>query len=97
METAALGKILTIDNLRKRHSLIIEWFCMCKRSEESIDHLLLHCSFATDIWSFVFALFGIIGVMPKSMIELLECWQGRFHCHKVTKIWQARPLCNSLE
>ena len=28
--TAALGKILTIDNLRKRHFVVLEWCFMCK-------------------------------------------------------------------
>lgn len=57
---AALGKIPTIDNFHKRHILIVvDWCCMCKSSGESIDHLLLHCSMETDIWSRVLKLFGL--------------------------------------
>lgn len=26
---AALGKIFTIDNLRKQHVIVIDWCCMC--------------------------------------------------------------------
>uniref|UniRef100_A0A7N2R8B3 Reticulon-like protein n=1 Tax=Quercus lobata TaxID=97700 RepID=A0A7N2R8B3_QUELO len=52
--TAALGKILTIDNLRKRHLVILEWCYMCKRSGESVDHLLLHCPFAFEMWSMAY-------------------------------------------
>uniref|UniRef100_A0A2N9I8S1 Reverse transcriptase domain-containing protein n=1 Tax=Fagus sylvatica TaxID=28930 RepID=A0A2N9I8S1_FAGSY len=33
--TAAHGKILTMDNLRKRHLCIVDWCCMCKHSGES--------------------------------------------------------------
>lgn len=33
--TATLGKILTLNNLRKRHVLVVDWCCMCKRSEET--------------------------------------------------------------
>ena len=44
--TAALGKILTIDNLRKRHFVVLEWCFICKRCGESVDHLLLHCPIA---------------------------------------------------
>jgi hypothetical protein len=40
---AALGKILTLDNLRTRNVVVVEWCCMCKKSGESIDHLLIHC------------------------------------------------------
>jgi hypothetical protein len=36
--TVALGKILTLDNLRKRNAAVVEWCCMCKKSGESIDN-----------------------------------------------------------
>ena len=39
--TAALGKCLTIDNLRKRKVWILDWCYMCKRNGESVDHLFL--------------------------------------------------------
>jgi hypothetical protein len=32
--TAALGKILTVDNLRKRGLILVEWCCLCKQSGE---------------------------------------------------------------
>jgi hypothetical protein len=33
---------------------------MCKRSGESIDHLLLlHCEVARDLWASIFRLFGV--------------------------------------
>jgi hypothetical protein len=44
--SAAFGKILTIDNLRKRHVIVINRYCMCKRQGESVDYLLLHCETA---------------------------------------------------
>ena len=44
--TAALGRILTIDNLQRRHVMVLDWCCLCKNGGETIDHLLFHCSFA---------------------------------------------------
>jgi hypothetical protein len=41
--TMALKKILTLDNLRKRNIIVVDWCGMCKKSEESINLLLLHC------------------------------------------------------
>jgi hypothetical protein len=39
---AALGKILTLDNLRQRHVIVIDRCCMYKMNGESVDHLLPH-------------------------------------------------------
>lgn len=58
-----------------------------------IDHLLLHCPVASDVWSFIFALTGIIWVMPKFVLELLVCWHGRFQWHRAARVWMAIPLC----
>jgi hypothetical protein len=69
--SAALGKILTHDNLRKRNVVVIEWCCMCKKNEESIDYLLLHCEVARDLWSYILILFGVEWVMPRTVLELL--------------------------
>lgn len=41
--SAALKKILTMDNLRKQHIIVVNRCCMCKRNGVSVDHLLLHC------------------------------------------------------
>ena len=37
--SAALGKILTMDNLRKRQLIVVNWCCLCKLNGESVDHL----------------------------------------------------------
>jgi hypothetical protein len=63
---------LTIDNLRKWNVLVVEWFCMCKKSGESIDHLLIHCEVARALWSSILNLFGIEWVMPRRVIDLLD-------------------------
>ena len=91
--TAALGNILTIDNLRKWQILILDWCCMCKRNGESVDHLLIHCPIAFDLWSMVFTLFGIHWVMPKTVVDLLACWQGKLGRHRNSAIWTAVPHC----
>jgi hypothetical protein len=47
--TTALGKILTIDNLRKRNIVVVEWCCMCKKIVKSINHLLIHCEVVREL------------------------------------------------
>ena len=89
--TAALGKILTIDNLWKRHIAVIEWCFMCKRCRESVDHLLLQCPIAYELWSMVFCLFGSHWVMPYKVSELLASWQGKFGMHRNIDLWRFVP------
>ena len=91
--SAFLGKILTTDNLRKRHVLVLDWCSMCKNCGESMDHLLLHCSIACELWSLVFCLFGIHWVMPHKVIELFESWQGIFGRHRNIELWRIVPHC----
>ena len=59
-----LGRILTTDKLWKRGISVIDWCIMCKRNGENVDHLLLHCPLASEMWSLVFCLFGIHWIMP---------------------------------
>ena len=84
---ASLCKILTIDNLRKRSMLVLDWCYMCKRCGEFMDHLLLHCPIAWELWSLVFYLFGIHWVMPHTVLELFEAWQGKFARHRNIDVW----------
>jgi hypothetical protein len=57
---------------------------MCKHSGENIDHLLLHCRVAQEVWSMVFALFGVQWVMNPTIRDLFSGWSGstsRNGCH----------------
>jgi hypothetical protein len=74
--TAALGKILTMENLRRRGIIVVNWCCMCKVDGESVDHLLLHCPYAKELWDMIFGLFGLQWVMPKTVLDLMYCWHG---------------------
>ena len=66
---------------------------MCKRCGKSLDHLLLHCPIAWELWSLVFCLCGIHWVMPHIVIELFESWQGNFGRHRNVDVWRLGPLC----
>ena len=64
---------------------------MCKRCGESVDHLLLHCPIAYEMWSMVFCLFGICWVMPQRVVDLLYCWSCNFRRHRNIVIWRMVP------
>ena len=53
-QLAAHGKNLTIDDLRCRQNWVLDWCFMCKRVGETVDHLMLHCEYAQELWSMVF-------------------------------------------
>ena len=57
-----------LDNLRKKNVMVVEWCCMYKKIGESIDHLLIHCEVAKELWSSILKLFGMDWVMPRSFV-----------------------------
>uniref|UniRef100_A0A2N9H196 Reverse transcriptase zinc-binding domain-containing protein n=1 Tax=Fagus sylvatica TaxID=28930 RepID=A0A2N9H196_FAGSY len=87
--TAALNRILTTNNLRRRRVIIMDWCCMCKNSGESPAHLMLHCSIAWELWNFILCIFGIQWVMPRDISDLLAFWwagRGRSKIKEVNGI-----------
>jgi hypothetical protein len=86
--TVALDRILTMDTLRKRGFSLANWCCLCKKSEETTNHLLIHCEYTSALWQLILNLFGVLWVMPNNIQELLHCWkvQGRGHPKEV--IWK---------
>ena len=101
--TAVLGKILTIDALRKRRLITVDWCCMCKHNWENVDHLLLHCRLAREIWSMVFALlglqwvvfalFGLQWVMPHTVLDRFMGWYGFPGQNRSAVVWQIVSHC----
>jgi len=97
--TAALGKILILNNLRKRNVIVMDWCCICKKSGESTDHLLLHYEVARDLWSSLFHLFRADWVMPRRVKELLVSWSGQVRSCNVLTVWRLyleRAECKKL-
>ena len=71
-------------NLQRRnpyHSLSPGWCILCKKNNESIDHLFLHCDFSLTLWSNILKEFGLNWVIPRSCKELLTLCHG-FHLSK---------------
>jgi len=48
----AHGKILTIENLRKK-GILGPWFVLCNAEEETINHLFIDCKYAREVWDHV--------------------------------------------
>jgi hypothetical protein len=90
--SAALGKILTLYNFKKRHVIVINRCYMHKKTGESMDHLLLHCDVASVLWSSLFGCFGMSWVMSRRVVDLLVCWwsSGR---PRSTTVWKMTSIC----
>jgi hypothetical protein len=82
-----------MDNLCKKNIIVMDWCCMCKKSRESINHLLLHCEVAIEVWNMVFWLFGGMWVMQGRLKDCLGSWQGQKGNSIVIQIWRMTPLC----
>jgi hypothetical protein len=91
--SAALGKILTLDNLRKRHVIVINRCYMCKKTKEFVDHhLLLHCDVASALYYYLFSRFGLSWIMPRRVFNLLACWWSSGRSRSAT-VWKMTPTC----
>jgi hypothetical protein len=89
---AALGKILTMDNLRNRQLIVINWCCLCKFNGESVDHLLLHYEVACSLWNTIFSRLGLSWVMPNNVKDLFTCWWSGSNSWSAV-VWKMVPLC----
>ena len=76
MWSVTLGKILTLNDLRKMNVIVVDFCCMCKKCEEFIDHLFIHCEVARNLWNLLLNFFGVVWVMPRRVSELLVSWGG---------------------
>jgi len=90
--TAVLGKILTLDNLRKKLVIVIDRCYMCKMNGESVDHILLHCEVARALWNTIFSRFSLFWVMPFRVVDLFACWWTG-GCSQSAVVWKMVPCC----
>ena len=73
---ASWGRVLTLDRLQKRGCALANRCFLCQTSEESIDHLLLHCEKTREVWMLFLSFFGVSWVFPFSVKETLLGWRA---------------------
>ncbi len=78
---------------RSETLLLLHWCCMCKQSGESVNHMMLHCSMAWELWSMILGLFGVHWVIPCHVLDLRAGWQGRLSDHRNMVVWKIVPHC----
>ena len=83
---AAWEKVLTLDKLKRKGWHLPNRCYLCGRDEESIHHILLHCSMVSPLWDLFFSLIGFSWVFPKTIKDALISWKGSFVGKKRRKI-----------
>ena len=68
--------MLTLDQLKRRGIPIINRCFLCEEHEETIDHLLIHCSRAKSLWDLLLAITEANWVFPSTVRQLLLDWQS---------------------
>lgn len=76
MWVATLGKISTIDLLRRKGFILTNFCCLCKEEGESVSHIMIHCPFSWDVWGWLLRDFGMRWVPPRDLSSLLAVWKG---------------------
>ena len=66
---------------------------LCEENEETIDHLLIHCSRAKMLLDLLLAITEANWVFPRTVRQLLLAWQSASVGKKRKRVWMAAPLC----
>ncbi|RVW47197.1 putative ribonuclease H protein [Vitis vinifera] len=90
---ATWGRVLTLDRLQRRGLQLPNRCFLCGCEEESVNHILLHCTVVRVLWDIVFGLVDVKWVFPETVKEVLVSWRGSFVGKKRKKTWDAIPLC----
>lgn len=94
--TVIHNKILTGDNLEKRNIAGPHRCAMCNNSSETVQHLLIGCSVAKDVWRFILMDLQITVPTFNSAADLFASWRQLYPHHIPQKsfwsrIWTALP------
>ena len=84
--------MLTPDHIKMRGRALANRCFLYGEEEETVDHLLIHCTKARLLWDLLLAIFGVPWVFPLSVRETLLPWRGTFVGKKRKKAWMAAPL-----
>ncbi|CAN1255260.1 hypothetical protein LINPERPRIM_LOCUS8923 [Linum perenne] len=69
------GRIASIDNQR-RGMVLTNWCVLCERDLESVDHLFVHCSFASTVWSELSSKLFLNGPRNDKVRDWIGAWKG---------------------
>lgn len=88
MWLAAQNAIPTTDNLVRRGVPIQNMMCsLCNSQAETVNHLLLHCSYTHKIWNYFIGGYNVRWANGGSLEAQLQAWKFRRGRNRGMKIW----------
>ena len=90
---ASWGKVLTLDQLKRREIPLVNRCFLCQEEEKTIDHLLIHCSRAKMLWNLFLTIMNYNWVFLLTVRQSLLAWQSVSVGQKRKRVWLAAPLC----
>ena len=71
---ASSRKVLTLDQLKRRGRALANRCFLCEEDEETIEHLLIHCSKARMLRDLFLLIVGSSWVFPHLVLHTLLAW-----------------------
>ena len=84
--------MLTLDQLKRRGIPLANKCFLCEHVEETIDHLLVHCSRAKMLWDLLLSIIDSNWVFPLTVRQSLLAWQGAKVGRKRKRVWKERNM-----
>ena len=78
-------KLISMGILPPHDSICI----LCDQEPESSDHLLLHCQFSWQIWTWWIEIWGLNMAIPPTLKDLFVQWSSPLKGNFFRKVWQA--------
>ena len=85
-------KMLTMDQLKRRGHYIASKCPFCRKNEEALEHLLVHCPMIWGFWAALTSITRANWACPLAVKDLLLCWSAFPVRKHARKIWKAAPL-----
>ena len=89
---ASIGRIPTDDMLKRRNFRGPSRCSLCLEEEETADHLLVHCRWASALWDLALSLMGVSWVQPSNVRDVVVAWKRRMQKSWVLEVWNMVPL-----
>ena len=84
--------MLTMNQLKRRGNHLASRCSFCRKNEEELEHLLVHCPKIWGLWAALTSVTRAAWACPQSVKDLLLCWNAFSIRKHARKIWNVDPL-----